>query len=243
MSAITSWCGRFAMRGADQNGNSATGRGSPSRNKREKSMRLDRRAFMAGTAATTLAGLGGGPAFAQDKIVKIGMPMDFTRVYTFVTSEYAQGHRDYLTLLNDRGGAGGYKIVADITDHGNDIPRAIEAYERMKREGAVLIDPLSTPVARALVPRALEDKINMVTTLSGRSDAADGKAFPYVMPLSPSYWSQASVLVEYFAKQDKDLKGKKIPLAHIAPPSGREPIPLLQELAKKRGFEFMPFPY
>ena len=89
-------------------------------------MKLDRRNFMAGTAATTLAGFNT-PVFAQDKIVKIGMPMDFTRVYTFVTAEYAQGHRDYLTLINDAGGAGGYKIVADITDHGNDIPRAIEA--------------------------------------------------------------------------------------------------------------------
>src|SRR5881227_755029 len=106
-------------------------------------MNITRRTFIAGAATTTLAGLAR-PAFAQEKVVKIGMPMDFTRVYTFVTAEYAQGHRDYLTLLNDSGGAGGYKIVADITDHGNDIPRAIEAYERMKREGAVLIDPLST---------------------------------------------------------------------------------------------------
>src|SRR5262249_31988660 len=142
--ATTSWSGRSA---------------TPEDNT-EESMKLNRRTFIAGTAAAALGGLRT-PAFAQDKIVKIGMPMDFTRVYTFVTAEYAQGHRDYLPLVNESGGAGGYKIAADITDHGNDIPRAIEAYERMKREGAVLIDPLSTPVARALVPRALEDKINM----------------------------------------------------------------------------------
>jgi branched-chain amino acid transport system substrate-binding protein len=205
-------------------------------------MRLDRRTFMAGTAATTLAGFSS-PVFAEDKIVKIGMPMDFTRVYTFVTAEYAQGHRDYLTLINDAGGAGGYKILADITDHGNDIPRAIEAYERMKREGAVLIDPLSTPVARALVPRALEDKFNMVTTLSGRSDAADGEAFPYVMPLSPNYWTQAGILIDYFRQVDKDLKGKKIVLVHIDTPFGREPIPIFQALGEKLGYSFQTFPY
>lgn len=205
-------------------------------------MSLNRRTFMAGTAATTLIGLGG-PSWAQDKVVRIGMPMDFTRVYTFVTAEYAQGHRDYLTLVNDRGGVNGYKIVADITDHGNDIPRAIEAYERMKREGAVLIDPLSTPVARALVPRALEDKINMVTTLSGRSDAADGEAFPYVMPLSPNYWTQAGILIDYFRQVDKDLKGKKIVLVHIDTPFGKEPIPIFQALAEKLGYSFQTFPY
>ena len=205
-------------------------------------MKLDRRTFLAGTAATGLFGLGR-PAFAQEKVVKLGMPMDFTRVYTFVTAEYAQGHRDYLTLINDRGGVGGYKIVADITDHANDVPRAIEAYERMKREGAVAIDPLSTPIARALVPRAMEDKINLITTLSGRSDAADGEAFPWVMPLSPNYWAQAGVLIDYFRQQDKDLKGKKIVFVHIDTPFGREPLPIFQALAQKLGYTLQTFPY
>src|SRR5205085_9536582 len=127
-------------------------------------------------------------------------------------------------------------------DHGNDIPRAVEAYERMKREGAVLIDPLSTPVARALVPRALEDKINMVTTLSGRSDAADGEAFPYVMPLSPNYWTQAGILIDYFRQQDKDRRGKKIHLVHIDTPFGKQPIAIFQALAEKLRYSFQTFP-
>ncbi len=205
-------------------------------------MKLDRRTFLAGTAAAGVAGLGR-PAFAQEKVVKLGMPMDFTRVYTFVTAEYAQGHRDYLTLINDRGGVSGYKILADITDHANDVPRAIEAYERMKREGCVAIDPLSTPIARALVPRAMEDKINLITTLSGRSDAADGEAFPWVMPLSPNYWAQAGVLIDYFRQQDKDLKGKKIVFVHIDTPFGREPLPIFQALAQKLGYTLQAFPY
>ncbi len=203
-----------------------------------------RRQFLTAAAAAATVPALPGLARAQDaKTIKLGMCQDFTVVYTFVTGEYSQGQRDYFTLVNERGGINGFKFQLDIVDTGNATQRGIEAYERFKREGVVLIDPLSTPVSRALVPRALADKINMVTTLSGRSDAADGDAFPYVMPLSPSYWSQAAVLVEYFARQDKDLKGKKIALAHIDTPFGREPIPLLQELAKKRGFEFTAFPY
>jgi branched-chain amino acid transport system substrate-binding protein len=205
-------------------------------------MRLTRRTFMAGSAAA--ASLGIGPAaFGQEKVIRFGMPMDFTKVYTFVTAEYSQGQRDLITLTNERGGVHGYKIVTDITDHANDIPRAIEAYERFKREGAVLIDPLSTPVARALVTRALEDKINMVTAFSGRSDAADGSVFPYVMPLSPNYWSQAGLIVDFFRQQDKDLKGKKIVHVHIDTPFGREPIPIFQALSQKLGYEFQTFPY
>ena len=147
-------------------------------------MRLSRRTLAGVTAATALS-LAIPAALAQDKVIKIGAPMDFTKVYTFVTAEYSQGQRDYFTMVNERGGIKGFKFQLDIVDTGNATQRGIEAYERFKREGVVLVDPLSTPVSRALVPRALADKINMVTTFSGRSDAADGDAFPYVMPLSP----------------------------------------------------------
>jgi branched-chain amino acid transport system substrate-binding protein len=107
----------------------------------------------------------------------------------------------------------------------------------------VLCDPLSTPVARALVTRALEDKVNLVTAFSGRSDAADGTVFPYVMPLSPNYWTQAGIIVDFFRQQDKDLKGKKIVLVHIDTPFGKEPIPIFQALSQKLGYTFETFPY
>jgi branched-chain amino acid transport system substrate-binding protein len=171
------------------------------------------------------------------------MAQDFTKVYTFVTAEYSQGQRDYLTLVNERGGVSGWKIQADVVDTGNETQRGIEAYERFKREGVLVVDPLSTPVSRALVPRALNDKINLVTMFSGRSDAADGSVFPYVIPMSASYWSQAAVLIEYIARQEKDLKGKKIAIVYIDTPFGKEPLPLLREIAKRRGFELLPFPY
>lgn len=119
-------------------------------------MAVNRRIFVSGTAATLAApALIPSAAFGQDKVIRFTMAQDFTRIYTFVTSEYSQGQRDYFTLINERGGVNGHRIQADVSDHANDLPRAIEAYERGKREGAVLCDPLSTPVARALVPRAL----------------------------------------------------------------------------------------
>jgi branched-chain amino acid transport system substrate-binding protein len=197
-------------------------------------------------AAGMMAALTAGTSIsqAQEKVVKFGFEQDFTVVYTFVTAEYSQGQRDYLSLVNERGGIKGYKITAEIVDHGSSVPRGIEAYERFKREGVVLIDPLSTPVARALVPRVMADKISMITAYSGRSDAADGAVFPYVMPLSTNYWSQAASLIEYISRQEKnDLKGKRIAFTYIDSGYGREPLPILQELAKRKGFEFQGFPY
>lgn len=208
-------------------------------------MSLTRRNMLAGAAVAAVASqIPFRVAFAQDRTIRFALPMDYTQVYTFVTAEYSQGQRDYISMINARGGIGGYTIVTDISDHGNNQPRAIEAYERAKAQGAVLIDPLSTPVARALTPRALEDEINMITAFSGRSDAADGTVFPYVLPLSPNYWTQTGLLIEYFKQEEGgSLEGKTICFVHIDTPFGREPLPVLERLAEIEGFTLRAFPY
>ena len=151
-------------------------------------MTIKRRTFLTAAGAATLgAYMPVRFAAAQEKVIRFAMPQDFTRVYTFVTVEYSQGQRDYISLINAKGGINGYQIAADVSDHGNDQPRALESYERAKAQSAVLVDPLSTPVARSLGARATADKINLITAFSGRSDAADGETFPYIFPLSPNY--------------------------------------------------------
>lgn len=208
-------------------------------------MALTRRNVLTGAAVAALASqLPVRIAHAQEGTIRFAMPQDFTRIYTFVTAEYNQGQLDYIALINGRGGINGHTIVADVSDHGNEMPRAIEAYERAKDAGTVLIDPLSTPVARALTPRVLEDEINMITAFSGRSDAADGSVFPYVLPLSPNYWTQAGLLIEFFKQQDGgSLEGKTICFVHIDTPFGREPLPILERLAEREGYRLQAFPY
>jgi len=205
-------------------------------------MKLNRRQILAGAGAGLVTGLMPRVIMAQEKVIKFGFPQDFTRVYTFLAVEYSQGQRDYLSLVNARGGVQGWKIQAEVVDTGNEVQRGIEAYERFKRDGVILVDCLSTPVSRGLVSRVLADKINLITPFHGRSDAADGTVFPYVMPMTANYWSQAAILVEYMGRQG-DLRGKKIAIVHIDTPFGKEPLPLLQDIAQRRGFELLAFPY
>jgi branched-chain amino acid transport system substrate-binding protein len=193
----------------------------------------------AGLAAAAIAS-----AVALDKVITVGTALDFTAVYTFLTAEYSQGQRDYISLLNARGGIKGNPVEIMVVDTGNQPQRGIEAYERFKNEGAVLVDFLSTPVSRAVVPRALADGVNVITLFHGRSDAADGKVFPTIFPLTPAYWSQATAIVKYIEDQEKgNLKDKKIALVMIDSPFGREPVPVFEALAKRLGYKFSTFPY
>ncbi len=195
----------------------------------------------AGMAAIAAAMTAGG-AVAQDNTIRFGLLQDFTAVYTFVTGEYNQGQRDYLTLVNQEGGIDGHTFNAIVRDTGNQPQRGIEAYNRAREEGAILFDFLSTPVSRALVDQVLQDEVVLITPLHGRGDASDGTTFPYVFPMMATYWSQATILAQYL-KDNGGLDGKKIAVVHIDSPFGREPIPVLEALAEDEGFELRAFPY
>ncbi|MTH64256.1 ABC transporter substrate-binding protein [Paracoccus sp. DK608] len=181
-----------------------------------------------------------GPIHAEE--IKFGLLQDFTAVYTFVTGQYNQGQRDYLTLVNEEGGIGGNTFTAIVRDTGNQPQRGIEAYNRAKEEGAILFDFLSTPVSAAILDQAQADKNIVITPVHGRGDASDGTVFPYIFPVMATYWAQAANLVEYM-KQTGGLEGKKIAIVHIDSPFGREPGPILQALSEQEGFEFRAFPY
>ena len=82
----------------------------------------------------------------------------------------------------------------------------------------------STPVSRAVVPRALQDGINVLTMFHGRSDATDSETFPTIFPRR-SLQSQAAVILSTFQIRKGKLKGKKIAFVGIIRRSS-EPVPV-----------------
>ncbi len=60
-----------------------------------------------------------------------------------------------------------------------------------------------------------------------------------------TYWDGASVFIKHVADKEggmDKLKGKKIGLIHLDAPFGKEPIPVLEALSKKYGFELKLYP-
>jgi branched-chain amino acid transport system substrate-binding protein len=159
------------------------------------------------------------------------------------------GMLDYLEMLNLRdGGVNGVKFtwLKCETEYNN--ARGVECYERAKRQGptgATLVHPLSTGITYSLIERATADKIPVVSIGYGRADAADGRVFPYVFPLITTYWDQAATMVRYIGEREdgmERLRGKKVVLLHHDSAYGKEPIPVLTDLAKKYGYALSTIP-
>ena len=192
-------------------------------------------------AAGTMA-LAANSAAAQDKQVVFGLQCDRTGATQTVGVFLCPGYHDYIALVNSKGGVEGFKIRVVEIDHEYKVPPAMEAHERFKKEGEVLEGLYGTPQTAALAKKLEEDKILGTSPGFGAAAAADGKRFPYLFPVAATYWSQSAAAVEFAKKQlGGSLNGKKIAYLFFDNPAGKEPLVILEDLAKSEGFELRTF--
>jgi branched-chain amino acid transport system substrate-binding protein len=118
----------------------------------------------------------------------VALPSYRVGPYAAGGSGFYGGAIDYFNLVNANGGVNGVKIQWEECETEYNPSRGIECYERLKTKngGATLVEPLSTGIAYGILDRVAQDKIPMTTLGYGRSDAANGKVFPYVFPLITS---------------------------------------------------------
>ncbi|MGH6716162.1 MAG: ABC transporter substrate-binding protein, partial [Bradyrhizobium sp.] len=177
----------------------------------------------------------------------------FIPMFTFRTGPFAgsgiplnNGMHDYFDMLNARdGGIGGEKLIVTECEFGYDTQKGVQCYDSMKDRHPVVLDPNSTGVTEQLIPRASVDKAPILSMAYGLSASADGKLFPWVFNPPDTYWDGASAFIRYAANKDggfDKLKGKTIGLLYLDVPYGKEPIPLLQSLAKDYGFTLKLYP-
>jgi branched-chain amino acid transport system substrate-binding protein len=203
------------------------------------------RKFGLGLAVATLLAGTALPAFAQDSVY---VPLFTYRTGPFAGSgiPIADGMHDYLRMLNERdGGIGGVKLALEECETGYDTKKGVECYESVKGKNPVVVNPWSTGITLPLIPRASVDKIPILSMAYGLSASARGDIFPWVFNPPATYWDGLSMIIKYIGEKEgglEKLKGKKIGFLHLDAAFGKEPIPLLQELAKQYGFEVALYP-
>ena len=159
------------------------------------------------------------------------------------------GMIDYLNLVNERdGGVNGVKLSWEECETEYNNAKGVECYERLKtrsENGPTAIHPMSTGITYGLIDKAPVDKIPLITLGYGRTDATDGRVFPWVFPLMSNYWDAATGIIKFIGDKEggeDKLKGKKIVLLYHDSAYGKEPHPVLEAEAAKLGFELKLIP-
>jgi branched-chain amino acid transport system substrate-binding protein len=194
---------------------------------------------------TTLAAAGilSAAAATQAGEIVIGQLIDRTGPTANVGTNLGTGVNDYIKLINKSGGVEGHTLRIIEVDNQYKVPPSVEAYQRFKSEGAVLVGLYGTPQTQALTADLHKDKIPGTSPGFGSATSADGSSYPYLFPVAASYWSQAGGAVQ-FAKNELggSLKGKKIGYLFYDNPAGREGLPVIRHLSKLEGFTLQEFP-
>ncbi len=186
-------------------------------------------------------------ALAQEKVQFFPSLTGRTGPVAPNATPFANGYADYMKLVNERGGINGVKTLVEECETAYATDRGVECYERLKGKhgGATVFQPLSTGITFALTEKVPADKIPLITSGYGRSDAADGNMFKWNFPLIGHYWVAGDTVLQHIAKQAggwEKLKGKKIGVVYHDSPFGKELLPIINERAAMHGFTILPFP-
>ena len=203
------------------------------------------------TTAALAAALGAtlsSPAWAADAKVQF-FPVLSGRTGPVApnATPWANGHNDYMKLVNARGGINGVMTLVEECETAYATDRGIDCYERLKGKhgGATVFQPLSTGITFALTDKVPADKISLITSGYGRSDTADGGIFKWNFPLAGHYWVAGDTVLQHIAKKEggwDKLKGKKIAVVFHDSAFGKEVLPIIQERAATHGFELLLLP-
>ncbi len=154
---------------------------------------------------------------------------------------FADGYADYFTLINERdGGIGGVPIRYSECETAYNTERGVECYQALRGENPLVLQPLSTGITYQIIPRAARDEIPIHSMGYGRTSAVNGEVFNWTFNYPANYWDGASVIINYLLDENEgSLDDKKIVLLYHNSAYGREPIPTLERLAERHGYEFI----
>lgn len=188
-------------------------------------------------------------AQAQGKEQYFGIPSYRVGAFAAGGTGFFGGIIDYLQYVNMKeGGVNGVQMSWAECETEYNAARGVECYQRLLKKGDLqmhIFEPLATPIAYGVLNRVDDDKVVLTQYGYGRSDAADGRVFPWVFSTMTSYWSQASAIMNWISTKEggtDKLKGKKVVHLHLDSAFGREPLPVLRKLAANWGFELIEVP-
>ncbi|NBS77906.1 MAG: ABC transporter permease, partial [Betaproteobacteria bacterium] len=185
-------------------------------------------------------------------------PIPSSRIGPFsaMGTGYYGAQIDYMNYINMTGGVNGVMLTWQECETEYNAVKTVECYQRLTTKDGqkmVVFDTLGTPGAYAVINRMATDNVVLAQYGYGRSDAADGRVWPWVFNAASTYWSQIAVKLRFMAEIEgkvkgeglteqeamKIMKGKKIVHLHIDTAFGREPLPAMRKIAADWGIKLV----
>lgn len=215
---------------------------------RNPTRRAAARTMAVGAAAA--AALVGAPMLSAQARAQqyIGLPSYRVGPFAAAGTGVFGGIIDVMTYTNMTGGINGVELIWQECETEYIPARGIECYHRLLTWGAhrnIIFNPGSTPMVYALKARAAADRVVLLQVGLGRSDAADGRVFPWLFDLLTNYWSGASAMINWIGARAggmERLRGKKIVHLYLDNAFGREPLPVFRALAPRLGYTLIELP-
>ncbi len=174
-------------------------------------------------------------------------PVASSRVgpYSAMGTGYYGAQIDYMNYVNMNGGVNGVMLTWQECETEYNAVKTVECYQRLQEKDGqriVVFDTLGTPGAYAVINRMAEDEVVLAQYGYGRTDAADGRVWPWVFNAASHYWSQIAVKLKLMAEIEggvEAMRGKKIVHLHIDSAYGREPLPAMRQITSDWGAELV----
>lgn len=148
---------------------------------------------------------------------------------------------DWFEMVNARGGIDGREVRLVEIETEYEVPRAVDAYNRMRDDGAVGMAVLGTALSDALLPQSEEDGVPILFPGQGNAELVDGTANPYAFPAAPTYPHQASSLAQWAADDWEDRGESGSPTVTCTAwdnPPGQEFCRGAEQASEELGFDY-----
>ena len=193
-------------------------------------VRINRRAFAAGSAAFALASPSIGYAQKKydpgvtDKEIKLG----HTNPYSGPLSAYGtigKAISAYWNMVNDSGGINGRRINFITYDDGFQPPKTVEMVRKLVEDDQVfaIYQLLGTPTNTVVQKYLNQKKVPQLFVATGASKCGNPKDFPWTMGWQPDYHTEAAIYAKHALAMYKDkLKDLRIGILYQNDDSGKD---------------------
>ena len=135
--------------------------------------------------------------------------------------------------------------IVEECETGYDTKKGVECYEQVKSKNPIVINPYSTGITLQIIPKAAVDKIPILSMAYGLSASADGRpSRGSSIRRRPTGTAPRCSCVHRRARKaaSTSSRARRSASIYLDAPYGKEPIPLLEALAKDYGFELKLYP-